>query len=156
MRTPEQVAEIEDPIKRLKAAATLLRRVQDDAARRRADRGLAVIDLHLGRGVKGVTIYRDTPGLEMSRGQFNKIIKRAPAEWSSDGSVRDVEKKAIAAHQKILALDEVIAQFQEIRDSTAIGLMEGEFGGGVVSNADVARASGLSTARIAQMRTGAQ
>jgi hypothetical protein len=92
--------------------------------------------------------------LGVSRNLVNRILMRMPTEALPD--MRDPKRSAKAAHAKIGPLEQIIDAAKEIRDTAALLLMAGEDDAGnevaPVSNADVARATGLTTARIAQLR----
>lgn len=153
MKSVASVAKIIDPMKRLTAAAALVREAEAAAERARAERDMATIVAHLDQGVPPVVLYRDT--LAVSRGLFNRIIQRAPAERPTIDNAKAVAGKAAKQVRKFEA---IVEQAREIRDTAALNLMNGrdEQGNRVppVSNADISRATGLTTARVAQMRTG--
>lgn len=94
--------------------------------------------------------------LDVSRNLVNRLLMRMP---SGDlPPVLNPKRTAREAHAKMPACEALIEQAKEIRDTAALILMSGEDDDGrtfePVSNADVARATGLTTARIAQLREG--
>lgn len=114
-------------------------------AQRQAD--LAAADVK----IQPVDVYEM---LNVSRNLVNRILMRMPTEPLPP--MRDPKRTAKAAHAKVAPLMEVVDAAKEIRDTAALMLMDGEGPNGEqvtpVSNADVARATGLTTARIAQLR----
>lgn len=155
MRSPDDLRSISDPLERVAAAADLVRKAEVRAENARAMRDMAAIVAHLDDGVPPVTMYRDV--LQCSRGLFVRIIQRAPAKRTKiDGAVEQARESAAAVRRH----EAVIEAAREVRDETALLLMNGGTdpvsGDEVkpISNADIARATGLTTARVAQVRTG--
>lgn len=153
----ERARVIEDPLKRVKVAAELARKAEERAERARQVRDMAACVAHLDDGVPPVEMYRDV--LECSRGLFVRIIQRAPAERPDmKAARRQAAESAKAARRH----EEVIEGARALRDETILLLLNGGTdpvtGTPVapISNADVARATGLTTARVAQVRTGAR
>lgn len=95
--------------------------------------------------------------LGVSRNLVNRLLMRMPDAPLPD--VANPKRAAKAAHAKIPEWECVIEEARAIRDATARMVMSGEDDDGreftPVSNADVARATGLTTARIAQLRESA-
>lgn len=154
VRTPEQVAAIENPVERLTAAADLVRASEQRAEGARSMRDMAAIYAHLDDGVPPVVMYRDV--LQCSRGLFVRMVQRAPAKRDR---FEDAVSQARESAEAVRRHEATIEAARVIRDETALALMNGwkdPYSGEkhLLSNADVARATGLSTARIAQMRTG--
>lgn len=155
MRSVESVRAIADPLERVAAAAELVRKTEVRADAARGIRDMATIVAHLDDGVSPVTLYRDT--LQCSRGLFVRIIQRAPAKRPH---MTDALAQARESAQAVRRHEAVIAEARAIRDETALLLMNGGTdpvtGKRVVAvaNADIARATGLTTARVAQVRTG--
>jgi hypothetical protein len=149
------IAAIADPLERLKASADLVRKSEEYAERARAMRDMAAIVAHLDDDVPPVVLYRDV--LECSRGLFVRIIQRAPAKRPKIDDALDVTRESAAAVRRH---EEIATAARQVRDETAMLLMSGgtdPISGEevkAITNADVARATGLTTARIAQMRTG--
>lgn len=119
------------------------------ANREQRQRDLAAADVK----IQPVDVYEM---LNVSRNLVNRILMRMPTEDLPP--MRSPQRTAITAHEKIAPLVETIDAAKEIRDTAALMLMAGEGPDGEhvtpVSNADVARATGLTTARIAQLREG--
>lgn len=153
MKSPDKVAAISDRTTRLTAACELLEQAEAKATEARALRDMATIVAHLDDGVSPVRLYRDVLGV--SRALFNRVKQRAPAERPS---IPNAEQAAGKAAKKVAEYEAVADRARHIRDETAIAMMNGAADDGSkvtpVSNADIARLTGLSTARIAQMRTG--
>lgn len=150
----ERVEQIADRRKRLAAADRELRRLEAKADKERALRDMAVIVAHLDQGVRPVTLYRDVLGC--SRSLFNRIIQKAPAA-ADRPHIPNAERRAATSTAKVRDLDAQVAAMRALRDKTAVNLMNGVGDHGerveVVTNAEVARILGVSTARAAQMRT---
>lgn len=93
--------------------------------------------------------------LGVSRNLVNRILMRMPVEDLPE--MRSPKRTAQTAHSKIGPLQEIVAQAREIRDAAALLVMAGEDDNGnpvdPVSNAEIARATQLTTARVAQLRT---
>lgn len=151
----EKVRSIEDPIERVTAAAELVRQREERAEGARQVRDQATIIAHLDDGVAPAEMYRDV--LDCSRGLFVRIIQRAPAKR---GKMSDAKEQARSSAKAVRKHEAVIERAREIRDSTALLLMTGGkdpvTGLEVerVSNAEIARVTGLTTARVAQIRAG--
>lgn len=77
-------------------------------------------------------------------------LARIQAELLADGA----DLTAVAREESTVAdnLDQIARAAQEIRNATARGLMNGEFGK-PMANAEAAKLTGLTTARMAQLRT---
>lgn len=152
MRTVNSVAKIADPMKRAAAAATLVRDADNAAVDARATRDMATIVAHLDQGATPVTLYR---ALGISRGLFNRMVQRAPQQRPP---IEDALAVATQAAKEVRKYERISAEARAIRDETALSLMNGRDTAGnqvkMHSNADIARATGLTTARIAQIRTG--
>lgn len=104
----------------------------------------------------GVTVYPVDvyEMLGVGRSLVNRVLMRMPVEPLPP--MRDPAKAARDAHAKIKAMEQTIIDAREIRDTAAMILMSGhdETGKAVppVSNAEIARATQLTTARVAQLR----
>ena len=155
MRAVDDVRAIPDPLERLAAAAALVEKAKERADAARSMRDMAVVVAHLDDGVPPVTLYRDV--LKCSRGLVVRIIQRAPAKREK---MADALGQARESADAVRRHEAVIQAARPIRDETALLLMNGGTdpvtGEAVapMSNADIARATGLSTARVAQVRTG--
>ena len=154
MKSPEQIRAMTDPLARLKASAAYVKSAEAKVEQHRAARDMAVIVARIDQGEKPVVIYRDT--LDISRNLFNRIIDRAPAVRPD---IPHALTKAKVAHAKVVRVEAQIETVREIRDQTALDLMNGYADDGErvppISNAEVARITGLSTARVAQLRNPA-
>jgi hypothetical protein len=146
---------IEDPLVRVEKAAEVVRKAEVRADAARSMRDIATVVAHLDDGVSPVTLYRDT--LECSRGLYVRIIQRAPSQRPK---MDDALAQARESAQAVRRHEAVIEEARLVRDETALLLMNGGTdpvtGNKVtpVSNAEIARATGLTTARVAQVRTG--
>ena len=155
MSNIEKIRSIEDPIERLAAASELAKKAEERAERARAMRDMAAVVAHLDDGVAPVTLYRDVLGC--SRSLFVRMIQRAPAQRPKIAEAIEVARESAEAVRRHSA---VASDARDVRDETALLLMVGgddPVSGAEVApttNADISRATGLSTARIAQMRTG--
>lgn len=94
--------------------------------------------------------------LGVSRNLVNRTLMRMP-----NGPLPhlvDPARSAKNAHAQVPEVEAIIEEAREIRDTAALILMSGEDEKGhrfqPVSNADIARATQLTTARIAQLREG--
>jgi hypothetical protein len=145
METVEWVGNQAAPLERVSAAAALAEPAEAAADNARGARDLAACWAHLDDGVPAVTMYRDVLGV--SRSLFVRIIQRAPADRPP---VKRAKAVAKAKAVKVREFEEVAEAAREIRDTTALLLMNE----GNVPNAEVSRRTGLTTARIAQLRTG--
>lgn len=93
-----------------------------------------------------VTIYKM---LGVVRSLVNRILMRMP-----DGdlpTMSDPAKAARNAHRQLPQYEKILRDARIIRDDAALSLIEGA-SGAPVSNAEIARTAGLTTARIAQLR----
>lgn len=104
-----------------------------------------------GVTVQPVNVYEP---LGVSRGMVNRLLMRMP-----DGPlpvVENPEAEARSAATKLPAVEETLTEAKRIRRDAALILMDGRDDDGnefqPISNADVARITGLTTARIAQLR----
>lgn len=155
MLSVDEVRALADPLERVEKAAELVRKAEERANNARSMRDMATIVAHLDDDVPPVTLYRDT--LECSRGLFVRIIQRAPSKRPKmEGALDQARESAQAVRRH----EATIEAARIIRDETALLLMNGGkdpvTGAKVapVSNAEIARATGLTTARVAQVRTG--
>ena len=92
--------------------------------------------------------------LGVSRNLVNRLLMRMPT--APLPTMADPAKVAKRAHVQMPEVEQTLSSAREIRDTAALLLMAGEDENGgelpPVSNADVARITGLTTARIAQLR----
>lgn len=118
----------------------------ENRARRRKDLADAGVKIH------PVHVYT---ALDCGRSLVNRVLMRMPNDPPK--RMRDPESAAREAHAAVREADAVLADAREVRDMAAITLMSGidDDGNpiGLVTNAEIARETGLSTARIAQMRS---
>lgn len=155
MLSIDKVRALDDPIERVKAAAELVRKAEERADNARSMRDMAAVVAHLDDGVSPVTMYRDV--LKCSRGLFVRIIQRAP---SKRPKVEDAVEVARESARAVKRNETVAEEARIVRDETALLLMNGGKDPLTrrkvvpVSNAHIARVTGLTTARIAQVRTG--
>lgn len=100
---------------------------------------------------KPAAVWRDAMGI--SRGMFARLIRRAPAVLPDIPNAYEVAK---AARVECELYDAINDQARTIRDRAVAVLLNGDAKRGIqpISNADVARITGLTTARVAQMRYG--
>lgn len=96
--------------------------------------------------------------LGVSRNLVNRTLMRMP-----DGdlpTMSDPARSAKHAHSQLPEVEGIIEQAREIRDTAILTCMEGEDDAGQEwprrSNADLARATHLTTARVAQLREGSR
>jgi hypothetical protein len=145
------VRRVRDPLKRIAAAAALAREAEEIAEEARARRDRAAVVLRHDYDMTPVAIYRDVLG--MGRSLFNRILDRTEVPVSEGGAlplVEEVIEQAKADSETVRKYDEIATKARDIRDTTALDLIDS----GKASNADVSRVTGLSTARIAQLRKG--
>lgn len=144
-----------DPAKRAQASARLNRAAQERADTARVERDRAAVSLHLHYGWKPVQVYR---ALDVSRSLFVRMCERVTA----DGPLRrvpDAEKVMRRAAATVARNDAIVEESREVRDEAAIGMLSGFYrkpDGGAYRNAEVADLTGLTTARVAQLRHGSR
>lgn len=146
MKSPATVRAIADPTKRAKEASELARQIEAKLDAERARRDMAVVVARMDHGVPPVTLYRE---LDVSRGLVNRMLQRAPAQRPT---FDDPVKEAKAAQRAVKKHEPLLEEILVVRDDTLRGLMNGAYGERPISNADAHRLSGLTTARIAQIR----
>jgi hypothetical protein len=151
MRTPEAVRLIQDPEKRLAAAhqAYVEARTRlKDARQRRAVAGVA---LRYQPGRTQASVLRE---LAVSRALYVRWERR----WAEEArAVDNPERAASQATKDLEKWSAVASEMREIRDDVVDDMLNGGLrrrDGARFRNADVARITGLTTARVAQMRTG--
>ncbi len=163
MKSPDQIRSITDREQRLRAATAALETIDEKRRTQIALRDMAICVANLDQDVSPVALYRDILGV--SRGLFNRIKQRAPDDQTrativaeQPAKFRDSRRTASKAAQEIRRLTLVQDDVRKIRDKTAVAMMNGVADDGTrvtpVSNADIARITDLSTARIAQIRKG--
>ena len=152
MQTVAKVRKIADPVKRMAAAARLTEEAGWEADKARTRRDLAAVTLQRLHGWKQVDVRKL---LGCSRALIVRIEKRAPDVI--DPEIKDPEKVIREAMPVIARYAEIEAAAREIRDAVVSDMLTGDIrrpDGRVYTNAEVARMTGLSTPRIAQIRTG--
>lgn len=106
-------------------------------------------DLAAEAKFRPVDAYRTTG---VSRSLFVRIISRAPADLDP---IAHPDKAARKHAEAVTKYDTVTEEARQIRDDAITTCLTPVADGGLgMSNADVARLTGLTTARIAQMRLG--
>lgn len=149
---PEAIAAIPDRADRLRAAIAAVAHAKAGRARAVAKRDMAAAVAHLDHGIAPVTVYRDTLGL--SRSWFNRVLQETPAGRPRIG---DPIVTAKAQHRKVVEWTEKVTALEQIQRQTILALLDGIADDGSRvdpwTNAAVARLAGLSSARIAQIRT---
>lgn len=117
----------------------------ENREQRRADLAKAGVE------IQPVNVYEM---LGVSRNLVNRLLMRMPTTPLPE--VKDPARTAKRAHAQMPEVEETLSKAREIRDTAALMLMAGEGENGEefppLSNADVARVTGLTTARIAQLR----
>jgi dienelactone hydrolase len=105
----------------------------------------------VGVEVKPVDVYKHTIGV--SRGLFVRLLHRAPNQLPEIENAREV---ALMAKEDCQMYDAINVDARIIRDEAITVLLNGDRKAGIkaISNADVARLTGLTTARVAQLRYG--
>jgi hypothetical protein len=151
MQTVAKIEKIADPAKRLAAAARLAREATIEANKARTRRDLAAVTLHRVHGWKQVDV-RNLIGC--SRGLYVRIEQRTPVELPD---IEDPEKVIREVLPVIARLNATVEKARTIRNEVADAMLDGHIrkpDGRVYSNADVHRMTGLTSARIAQLRVG--
>ncbi len=134
------------PEKRAASAARAVARAEQKVAAAREERDAAAHHLLRNEGWPPVRVYSL---IGMSRGLFARMIAAREQRSADVPAVQNPErvaKRAAAAFVKAKAAEETARR--ERSEAVEEMLARGD------SNADVARASGLTTARITQVRQG--
>lgn len=172
MKSIQAVESIVDLPERLSAASALEReaRAAQDAAR--GQRNLAALIAHLDHGVAPVTLYREIMGV--SRGAFNKYLRHptAPSAEVRAQHIADDPEAYGDAEACIATLNEAVRKERQygarkvnarkVRDDAALLLMGAHpdeaapVGTPLLSNAEIVHRTGLTSARVAQLRTGSR
>lgn len=153
MPTIDAVRQIKDPLKRAAAAAKVNRAAQERADTARWGRDCAAVSLHKHYHWEPVDIYR---ALDVSRSLFVRICERVKAE----GPVRkipDAERVMTRTAATVARNEALVEESRLVRDEAVMGMLNGRYrkpGGGTYRNAEVAKATSLTTARVAQLRHG--
>lgn len=155
MQRIETVRSIGDPRKRLKAAVKVIDEARERAQTARDQRDLALITLHRAHGWKAVRCYEL---VGMRRSTFDDIKKEFPAKLQPIGTDDPDEIARIAVRRATEAAkyegqkDSVVSQARRIRDEAGAVLLRGYDKYPPVWPAELARMTGLSAARISQIR----
>lgn len=118
-----------------------------------ANARLAEAKAERAKAMEGVTytpvdVYRDILGV--SRGLFVRMTQRAPEQLPD---IPDAEQVATKAANDVDRYDALAAEALRIRNEVTDDLLNG-LTGPAMRNADIARMTGLTTARVAQLRLG--
>jgi hypothetical protein len=162
--TLKAAADTTDPIQRIRAAQALARVAVRNGKWARALRDNATVSAHNDFAVEPVTLYRDIIGV--SRGLYNRMQQRANRR-SPRAAIQkvmamtghdvktgdDMCAVAGAAAHAARVYKDIATKARQIRDETGRAVMDGDHGD-PMPNADFARATGLTTARAAQIRLG--
>lgn len=136
---------VDEPRERLRLAATVARIAGEQGDRSRRQRNSAALQLAQTR--KAVRVWKDTLGI--TRNLWNRILRDPENTVGTFGDPEAVAKAAAAeTRQWDVVRDSAIA----VRDDTATGLMNGAYGA-PARNAEVVGLTGLTSARVAQLRT---
>jgi hypothetical protein len=152
MQTVARVKKIADPVKRVAAAARLTDEAGWEADKARTRRDLAAVTLRRVHNWRQVDV-RNLLGC--SRALIVRIEERAPDVIEPE--IQDPENVIREAMPVIERYAAIEAAARDIRDAVVSDMLTGEIkrpDGRVYTNAEVARMTGLSTPRIAQIRTG--
>jgi hypothetical protein len=148
-------AEVE---KRLRSNSKKVQEFAAKAEASRAERDAALVSLHVHEGWTPVQCYRL---VDVSRGLFVRMMAKAEEQAEQSGDeiphVPDAEKTAKRAARELARHDAALDQYRDKRDDDAVPMLNGAIrkdDGGMYRNAEVARMTGLTTARVAQLRHG--
>lgn len=148
--TAKELADIADPKERLRKAAETAKKAAELAEPHRIRRNEAALQLYYDGGVTAVEVWRDV--MDISRALWNRLLEKAEKGEVKRGTYKDPRAVAADESRKTAAYDELVKQAQQIRNTTARGLMNGKYEERL-SNAAVAKLAGLTSARMAQLRT---
>lgn len=140
----EELAEIADPRERLHRAAEVAAAADEQADKHRERRNAAGLQLFAAGNLSAAAVWRDTLGI--SRSLWSRIVKDEDIKVGTYADPAGVARREAELTRKF---DRLATDAQKVRDETARELMNSQG----VPNADVARITGLTTARIAQLRT---
>jgi hypothetical protein len=138
------IRRIKDATERAVAASNYILDLTEEANRARTERDHAAVYLNRMEGWTPIKVYTT---LGVSRGLFVRMMSRAPKALTP---MTDAVDRGIAAANKVVELDERIAEAVEVRDEAILTALLDDG----VRNCDMARATQLTTARIAQIKTG--
>jgi hypothetical protein len=134
-----------DPRERCRLAADSARIAAERAEKERGIRNSA--GLQLAQTRKAVGVWRDTLGI--TRNLWKRITEDPDAK---PGTYKDPEATAKRAADRTRHWEKIATDARAVRDATATGLMNGAYGP-PARNAEVVALTGLSSARVAQLRT---
>jgi hypothetical protein len=144
--------------KRVKAASRRVREFNEKAEQARLLRDTAVVSLHAHEGWPPVECYRL---IGVSRGLFVRMMDRARTVAQETGQgipkVANAQKVAAKAARDLNRYEGTLLRERDARDEDAEAMLNGRIrkaDGTVYRNADLARLTGLTTARVAQLRQG--
>lgn len=154
MDTLAGVTGITDPTERARAAARLTGDAAEAAEKERLHRDVGALVLHYQHGYPPVRIYRDI--LDIPRSAFIRMTQHKPAEWSDrlpfdaddPAAVEKFTRRHADRFRRYLDLS---GQARRVRDEAVDTVLNGH-DTAPVSSAELARLTGLTTARIAQLR----
>jgi hypothetical protein len=136
---------VDDPRERLRLAAESARLAAERGDKAREKRNAAARQLAQTR--KAVRVWKDTLGI--TRNLWTRIEQEPGGKV---GTYKDPEGVARSASEETRRWDKVATDARRIRDETATGLMNGAYGP-PARNAEVVALTGLTSARVAQLRT---
>jgi hypothetical protein len=147
-----ELSAIADPRERAEKAAELVRYATSHADKARLERNRAALAMHVAHVTPAALIWRDTLGI--SRNLWNRLLKEyeegkiTPAE-----NLVDPTGAARRAVERKRHWERVADEARKVRDDVALELMDGSWGGPPLRNAEIVRLTGLTSARVAQVRT---
>lgn len=147
-----ELSAVADPRERAEQAAELVRYAHAHAEKARLERNRAALAMYNQDGMSAATVWRDTLGI--SRNLWNRVLDRWDAgEIEPAEGLTDPRGAAKRAADRVRHWEKVEEEARAIRDEVALDLMDGSYGGPPLRNAEVVRLTGLTSARVAQMRT---
>lgn len=144
LASAEELRAITDPRERLRAAAEVAAAAARQADKHRERRNAAGLQLFQTGGLSAAAVWRDTLGI--SRSLWTRIVHDPTAKASSYADPASVARREAELTRRF---DQLAGEAQRVRDETARELMNRQG----VPNAEVSRMTGLTTARVAQLRT---
>lgn len=149
MQSMTAVRAIADPDRRIKAANRLVEEASAAADASRTERDVAATYLYRRGGWRQVDVMQE---MGVSRALFNRMMKRAPAPLPE---IADPIKSLRAASRRCARYDAIAVEARALRDAMMQAMLEGGEVDGVAmprrSNSQIAKVTGLSTARVSQM-----
>lgn len=153
MPTIDAVRALPDPAERAKEASKINHAAQERADAARVERDRAAVSLHLHYGWKPVQVYRT---LDVCRTSFVLMVGRV-APSGRLPKVPDAEQVMKRAAATVARNEALVGESREVRDEAVTRMLNGKYrqpDGSPYRNADVHRLTGLTTARVAQLRKG--